>query len=247
MIRRHYFIIALGGIFLLLSGIIYSIHYLVFGDVHHIFIYLVGDLAFLPLEVLIVVVVLERILTHRETQSKMQKLNMVIGAFFSEVGNHLLQDLFKQFSNKEEISQHLNVAQDWTKKDFREAADFAHHLPIVVDSRSLDLNRLKEFLSAKREFILMLLENPTLLENDRFTDLLWATTHLDEELAARSSLSNTPDKDLDHIAGDVRRMYDHLASEWLDHAEHLKSDYPYLFSLVLRTHPFQEHPSPVIR
>jgi len=246
MIKRYSFILALAGIFLLLSGITYFVHYLVFRDVHHIFLYLIGDLAFLPLEVFLVVVVLERILTRRETQAKLQKLNMVIGAFFSEVGNYLLQNLLAQFRNKEEISLHLNVTQDWTRKDFRKAADFAYYLPVDVDHSRLDISQLKEFLCSKRKFVLTLLENPSLLENDRFTDLLWAVTHLDEELEARQSVSNLPDKDVDHIAGDVRRMYDHLASEWLDYVEHLKSNYPYLFSLILRTHPFQEHRSPLI-
>jgi hypothetical protein len=116
-----------------------------------------------------------------------------------------------------------------------------------VDSNSLDLVRLKEFLSARREFLLTLLENPSLLEHDRFTELLWAVTHLDEELEARQSLADLASKDLEHIAGDIRRMYDHLASEWLDYAEHLKTNYPYLFSLILRTHPFQDHPSPIVK
>ena len=91
--------------------------------------------------------------------------------------------------------------------------------------------------------MLTLLENPNLLEHDRFTNLLWAVTHLDEEFEARPSVTNLPSKDLEHIAGDIRRLYDNLASEWLEYVEHLKSNYPYLFSLVLRTHPFQEHPS----
>ena len=244
--KRYSFILTLAVIFLLLSGVTYFIHYLVFRDVHHIFVYLVGDLAFLPLEAFIVVVVIERILTRRETQAKLQKLNMVIGAFFSEMGNYLLQNLLAYLRNKEEISLHLNVTGDWTRNDFRKAADFAYHLPVDVDHRSLDLSQLKEFLSRKRGFLLTLLENPSLLEQDRFTDLLWAVTHLDEELEARQSLSNLPDKDLDHIAGDIQRMYDHLASEWLGYVEHLKSKYPYLFSLILRTHPFREHPSPLI-
>jgi hypothetical protein len=246
MIKRHSFIITLAAIFLLLSGLIYFAHYLIFGDVHHIFIYLVGDLAFLPLEVFLVVIVIERILTRRETQAKLQKLNMVVGAFFSEVGNHLLQSLLEHFENKEEIVSYLSVAGTWTKKDFQKAADFAYNLPIDVNSRSLDLGQLKEFLSQRREFLLTLLENPSLLEHDRFTDLLWAVTHLDEELEARPSLIGLSDKDLDHLAGDIRRMYDHLASEWLDYVQHLKSRYPFLFSLVLRTHPFQPSPSPLI-
>jgi len=246
MLKRHSFILTLAAIFLLLSGLIYLVHYLIFRDVHHIFLYLVGDLAFLPLEVLLVVVIIERILTRRETQAKLQKLNMVVGAFFSELGNYLLQNLLEHFNNKEEIASHLNITATWTKKDFQKAADFAYNLPIVVNSHSLDLNQLNEFLSRRREFLLTLLENPSLLEHDRFTDLLWALTHLDEELEARPSLTGLPDKDLDHIAGDIRRMYDHLASEWLDYVEHLKSKYPYLFSLVLRTHPFQPNPSPLI-
>jgi len=96
-------------------------------------------------------------------------------------------------------------------------------------------------------YLLTLLENPNLLEHDRFTDLLWATTHLDEELGARASLKDLPEEDLEHLAVDIERMYDHLASEWLDYVQHLQANYPFLFSLVLRTHPFQEKPSAVFR
>ncbi len=110
----------------------------------------------------------------------------------------------------------------------------------------MNLEGLKAFLAGKREFLLALLGNPGLLEHDRFTSLLWAITHLDEELEARPSFTNLPEKDLQHLASDIRRFYNHLASEWLDYVEHLKSNYPYLFSLVLRTHPFQEHPSAIL-
>ncbi len=247
MIKHNSFIILLAILFIVLSAATYFIHYLIFGDLHHIFIYLVGDLAFLPLEVLLVVLIIERVLTRREQNAKLRKLNMVIGAFFSEAGNHLLLTLLEHFRNKEEISRHLNITAAWTKNDFKRAADFANRLPVDVDLGSLDLAQLKEFLSARREFLLTLLENPGLLEHDRFSDLLWAVTHLDEELEARQSLVSLPDKDLEHIAGDIRRMYDHLASEWIDYVEHLKLNYPYLFSLILRTQPFQEHPSPLVR
>ena len=235
----------IAAIFMAASGVIYLVHYVIFRDVHHIFIYMVGDLAFLPLEVFLVVIVIERILTRREKQSMMQKLNMVIGAFFSEVGNYILGDLLRYFENRAEICHNLNVTQDWTTKDYKRAAAFAYHLKIDLDCKKIDLEELRAFLSQKRTFMLGLLENPNLLEHDRFTDLLWATTHLDEELEARPSLQNLPENDLEHLAGDIQRMYDHLASEWLDYVEHLKANYPFLFSLVLRTHPFQEHPSPV--
>jgi hypothetical protein len=246
MRKRFPFVVYLAIAFVALSAILYFIHYLIFRDIHHIFIYLVGDLAFLPLEVLLVVVIIERLLARRETQAKLEKLNMVVGAFFSELGNHLLQDLLLHFDNRLEISQQLNITESWTKKDFQKAVAFAQHLKVEVDCRNIDLGQLKAFLAQKREFLLTLLENPSLLEHDRFTDLLWAVTHLDEELEARPSLINLPDRDLEHVAGDIQRLYDHLASEWLDYVQHLKSKYPFLFSLVLRTHPFQEHRSPII-
>jgi hypothetical protein len=246
MRRRFSFVVYLAIAFVALSGLLYFVHYLIFRDIHHIFIYLVGDLAFLPLEVLLVVVIIERLLARREMKAKMEKLNMVVGAFFSELGNYLLQDLIKHFDNRLEISTHLNISESWTKKDFQKAVAFADHLKVEVDCRNIDLGGLKAFLAQKREFLLTLLENPSLLERDRFTDLLWAVTHLDEELEARSSLTALPDKDLEHLAGDIRRMYDHLASEWLAYVQHLKSRYPFLFSLVLRTHPFQEQQSPII-
>jgi uncharacterized membrane protein required for colicin V production len=244
--KRISFVGYLAIAFIALSGTAYFIHYLIFRDIHHIFLYLLGDLAFLPLQVLLVVVIIERLLARREMQAKLEKLNMVLGAFFSELGNWLLQDLLKHFDNRVEISNHLNITANWTKKDFQEAVAFADHLKVEVDCRNVDLDGLKAFLAQKREFLLTLLENPILLEHDRFTDLLWAVTHLDEELEARPSLTGLPDKDLEHLAGDIRRMYDHLASEWLDYVQHLKSRYPFLFSLVLRTHPFQEHQSPII-
>ncbi len=234
------------AIFLVASALFYFIHYLIFGDPHHIFIYLLGDFAFLPLEVFLVVIVIERIITRREKQAMLYKLNMVIGAFFSEVGNRLLAELIDHFDNREEISRNLNVTADWTAKDFKQADAFAYHLKIDIDVRKLDLEELKNLLAQKRLYLLTLLENPNLLEHDRFTDLLWATTHLDEELEARPSLQNLLESDLEHLAGDIQRMYDHLASEWLDYVQHLKASYPFLYSLVLRTHPFQESPSPAV-
>ena len=239
------FIIAT-AIFLAASALFYFVHYLIFGDPHHIFIYLLGDFAFLPLEVFLVVIVIERILARREKQAMLYKLNMVIGAFFSEVGSWLLGHLLGHFDNREEISSNLNVSEDWATRDFKRAAAFAYHLKIDLDCHKLDLEELKVFLSRKRTFILGLLENPNLLEHDRFTDLLWAATHLDEELEARTSLKDLPESDLEHLAVDIQRMYDHLASEWLDYVQHLKSNYPFLYSLVLRTHPFQENPAAVV-
>jgi hypothetical protein len=86
--------------------------------------------------------------------------------------------------------------------------------------------------------LLGLLENQNLLEHERFTDVLWATFHLLEELMARPEFAGLPKSDLDHLAGDMRRAYQNILCQWIDYMRHLKTAYPYLFSLALRTNPF---------
>jgi len=83
--------IIIGLIFISLSVSVYYIHYLIFRDVYHIFIYLIGDIAFVFLEVLLVTFVIHQLLHHREKRIMLNKLNMIIGVFFSEVGSDLLR------------------------------------------------------------------------------------------------------------------------------------------------------------
>lgn len=244
--KRYKDFLLIAALFIALSVLVYFIHYLIFRDTHHIFIYMIGDLAFLPLEVFLVVLVIERLLNRREKQIIINKLNMVVGAFFSEVGMQLLGELLYSMEDHQEISQRLAVGTDWNASDFRKASSFARNIKGKADSRRVDLEKLKTFLLEKRIFLLALLENPNLLEHERFTDLLWAVMHLTEELGAREYLGNLPQTDLDHLSVDIERVYDHLAAEWINYTEHLKSSYPFLFSLMLRTHPFQKNPSPLV-
>ncbi len=105
---------------------------------------------------------------------------------------------------------------------------------------------MRETLVDKQQFLLRLLENPNLLEHERFTDLLWATFHLTEELEARQSLVDLPPADLNHISVDIERLYSRLVLEWVAYVEHLQTSYPFLFSLVTRTHPFIKESAAVI-
>jgi hypothetical protein len=115
-----------------------------------------------------------------------------------------------------------------------------------LNCTNIDLNELKAFLIQKRLFLLRLLENPTVLEHDLFSDLLWAVFHAVEEFEARTSLEDLPQSDLVHINGDLQRVYGYLAAEWIAYVEHLKLQYPFLFSLVIRTNPFQEQSSAIV-
>ncbi|MEX2722052.1 MAG: hypothetical protein Q6362_011675, partial [Candidatus Wukongarchaeota archaeon] len=109
-----------------------------------------------------------------------------------------------------------------------------------------DLERLHSFLVEKRFFLVRLLENQNLLEHETFTDLLWAVFHLTEELDARKQFKDLPDTDVDHLKVDVERVYSQLVDQWVEYMEHLKDSYPYLFSLAMRTNPFDETATPIV-
>ena len=232
------------GLFLiLLSVFFYSLHYAIFRDLHHIFLYLIGDIAFVFIEVLLVTVIIHHILNERAKQSMLKKLNMVIGAFFSEAGTPLLKFFSKFDAESENLSKQLIVDNSWSPEHFEQMQAILRNHDYKIQSRSGDLKELQDFIVEKRAFLLRLLENPNLLEHEEFTELLWAVFHLMEELSFRKSVTNLPDKDYHHLSGDIKRAYGLLIREWLSHMEHLKDNYPYLFSLAIRTNPFDSSAS----
>ena len=60
----------------------------------------------------------EMMLSRRETQARMKKLNMVIGVFFSEVGNRLIHLFALADAHFEEIQKVLIITEKWTREDF---------------------------------------------------------------------------------------------------------------------------------
>ncbi len=238
--------IILGIILLVLSGVLYAVHFVIFRDSHHIFIYMLGDVAFLPIEVLLVTLIVDRVLSVREKRAMLEKLNMVIGAFFSEVGLKLIYHFSCFDLNTENVKKELRDVSKWGDKDFQEVNKILKKLKYSISCKSGNLMDLKAFLSERREFLLRLLENPNLLEHEEFTGLLWAVFHLTEELEYRKDLESLPGSDYSHIEGDIKRAYVILIAEWLDYMKHLKNSYPYLFSLASRMNPFNEDASPII-
>lgn len=219
------------------SALLYGIDYMLFGQAREISFGLLGNLAFLPIYVLFVTLMIERVLKEREKEALKQKMNMVIGVFFSEVGTTLLRDGFSFLLEKEQLSSRVRISAGWSERDFRDLSSFLDNSQLHLDSSLCDLGELKAFLVSRRSFLLGLLENPNLLEHDGFTDLLWAVFHLLEELEARHSLKGLSQADMDHLSGDIRRAYANLLSQWVVYLKHLKDDYPYLFSLAVRNNP----------
>jgi hypothetical protein len=237
--------IILGGL-AAASLVLYLVDYFVLGNSRDIASSFLGNLAFLPVYVIFITLIVEQIVQEQERQAVMLKLNMVIGVFFSEVGNRLLKELSAYVDACTELKHHLLVNGTWKDGEFAKALDYLRRTDIKVSCEGCDKNRLKGFLIERRSFLVGLLENQNLLEHDQFTDLLWAVFHLVEELEARPSFDDMPQSDIEHINGDIKRVFGHLSREWLLYMQHLKVDYPYLFSLAVRLNPMIDNPDPLV-
>jgi hypothetical protein len=239
-------LVIVGSILLFLSALLYFAHYLVFRDTHHIFIYLMGDVAFVPIEVLLVTLIIHRLLAHKEKQHRLEKTNMVVEVFYSEMGSMLLSVFSNLDHGSENIRSALERIDDWTNKNIKTIKEVLVNHQYEVDARKIDLVHLTSILTDKRGFLINLWGNPILLEDESFTEVLRSVMHLTEELSSREGIEKIPEADYDHLSGDIKRAYSLLAVQWLDYMKHLKDNYPYFFSLAIRTNPFDKNASPLI-
>lgn len=239
--------VALGALLVLVSFVLYLIHYAIFHDLHHIMVFLVEDIAFIPIHVLIITLIIERLLTEREKLKRRSNLNMVVGVFFNEVGTPLLNLLLAFDEKSREVQQELLVDGTWSDKHYEQARKLFLDAELQIDSQKGDLEALRHLVIKERDFLLQMLENPSILEYEYFTNLLLAVFHLSDELAHRETVQGLPPSDYEHLSTDIERAYRGLILEWLKYMRHLKKEYPYLFSLAVRLNPFDSDASPIVK
>lgn len=226
-----------GLIFLAVAIAFNLAHYLLFNDFQYISKFIVAQLGFLPVSVFLVTIVLNQLMARREKQALLKKMNMVVGTFFSEVGTSLLA-LLDPTAGHEKLRASLLPEAGWDNHDFEKARWTISSSPLHQSPPQASFSEFHNFLATKRDFLLLLLGNPNLLEHESFTELLWAVFHLTEELERRTDLQHLSPKDSEHLNGDTGRVSGLLLIEWLSYMQHLQNDYPYLFSLAMRTNPF---------
>ncbi|MCU0286137.1 MAG: hypothetical protein MUF15_07030 [Acidobacteria bacterium] len=241
MKKKYKWYVMLAGTLFSTSLITYLLQVVIFNHVSDTLFYLFQDLAFLPISVLIVTIIIDKLLKRREKRVLHYKLNMVVGNFFLEMGSQFLKLLITFDRNADDLINSL-TDKSWSdesaKKFMQQIKNHNYHFEL----KRSDLPGLKIFLLEKRDNLMRLLENPNLLEHEKFTDLLWAISHLTEELALRKNLGQLHPNDEEHLAGDMKRAFSHVIVQWIDYMNHLKKNYPYMFSLALRNNPFETNP-----
>ena len=177
-------------------------------------------------------------LQRRDKELRLEKLNMILGLFFSEIGTKLLKSLSEADPDPSPLAGLFSTIDEWDDQQTRLKANELTQYAFSVDVNRVDLEKMRTFLQTRGDFLLRLLENPLLLEQGSFTELLRAIYHFRDELSNREDLSMLPGTDRKHLTGDMERIYRQLAGHWLLYMIYLRANYAYLYSLAKRTNPF---------
>ena len=199
--------------------------------------YVFNSLGFLFINVLLVTLVINELLSKRARNERLEKLNMVIGIFFTEVGSELISRIIHADQERSRFGDPF-ILRGKEKPDIRGMKSVIAEHRFSLDPDKIDMKEIQEFLEEKRNFLLRLMENPVLLEHQSFTALLLSAFHLTAELGHRKDLSALSYPDRLHLSGDISRVYRNLTLEWVQYMNYLNKNYPYLYSLAVRTNPY---------
>jgi len=186
------------------------------------------------------------LLRRSQEQLRRDQINMMVGVFYSELGTQLLQIFSAHDPNLIPVRYDLLQNQDWRPNNFTTLGKKLEKHTYDLSIGKEELRELRKFLTDRSGLLVQFLGSPNLVEHGSFAQLLLAVLHLKEELALRSETMDLPDTDIKHLVNDALRAYRLLSQQWIEHMQFLQVSYPYLFSLALRTNPFDQKATPII-
>lgn len=184
-----------------------------------------------------VTIILNRFLNLMENRKKTKKTNVIISTFFVEAGISIMEVMSCFNRNNDKFNEIININELNKKKSYRMkklAKNFKYDIYADPDK----LEELEVILSMYKTLMLNMLGNSNLLEHDYFTDLLWATLHISDELKTRGDFKDLDENDIKHLSNDILRAYNSMVIEWIKYISYLHDDYPFLYALAIKKNPF---------
>lgn len=214
----------------------YLLQYLLFHKPDDQSFYILQDLAFLPVQVIIVTVIFNRLLNILEKRTKVKNMNVLISAFFSYVGNSILYFMTDNSISDDQFGQMLDRSHFKDNRSYKEMLQQIQKYKYRIEVTPEKVETLKLLLLQKRSVFLDMLGNSDLAEHDSFTDMLWALFHVADELA-HQDMREQSRADMAHLRRDIQRAYPLLLLEWVKNLKYLHDEYPYMFDAAVRFSP----------
>ncbi|MGL5756266.1 MAG: hypothetical protein ACRCYC_13135 [Paraclostridium sp.] len=225
---RYYFVISF--ILIALSGLMFFIHYLVFGQATNTAYYSLMNLCFIPINSLVVTIILEKLIDYRAKKERMEKINMLVGIFFTEVGGKLMRLII----DADNGAKNYIIDFDDLNKIKRNLDNYNYQ----VNMECIDLKSIKNVLVENNNLFVTLISNESILNHQIFTDLLMSVIHLRDEIIFMEK-DNGIEMNINHLENDVIRVYKNITIQWVYYLEYLNKSYPFLYNNAIRVNPFK--------
>jgi len=217
-------------ILIFLSFIMFLIHYLIFGQLENTIYYSFMSLCFIPINILAVTLVFEKLVERRGRLDRLSKLNMLVGLFFSDIGFILLEII----AAGDDKAKYLQLNFD-NLKDCENKFKVHDH---KINFEEINYPELKKLVVEGRDILSSLISNESILEHEIFADLLMALMHLRDEIIFIKQKEPTKEDGI-HLEGDIIRVYKALTLQWVSYLFHLKQFYPYQYNGAIKFNPFK--------
>ncbi len=188
------------------SVIIYVLQIMIFHDSQTTAFYIFQDLAFLPLSIAIATVVVGEIYSRKEKADRLERTKMITSTFFTNVGARLMMQMLSAAQNQQLVRQ-IMFADATSETDYQELCNRIHGEQIKLDMSADLYDGVRTVLEEQSTALLILGNNPVLLEHESFTDMLWGLYHLRDEFRLRGSYENLSQTDRDHLEEDFERVF----------------------------------------
>lgn len=220
------------------SALLYAIHYLIFRDLHHLAIFGLHELAFVPLEVILVTLGLDQLVEKTHREEARSKVSIIETLYFNESGGTMLRYLTSFDPDAARLRELLQVTEDWHSSDFRQAIRQLKSYPFLLDLDRIDFFGLHYHLSQRREYYRSMLENPALTQSEAFTEMIMKIYLLWEELDGRTNLYQLPEKDRNYLAELLHEIYRELTEYWLDNVYNHSIHNRFRLHRAIESNPF---------
>jgi len=220
------------------SALLYAIHYLIFRDLHHLAIFGLHELAFVPLEVILVTLGLDQLVEKTHREEARSKVSIIETLYFNESGGTMLRYLTSFDPDAARLRELLQVTEDWHSSDFRQAIRQLKSYPFLLDLDRIDFFGLHYHLSQRHEYYRSMLENPALTQSESFTEMIMKIYLLWEELDGRTNLYQLPEKDRNYLAELLHEIYRELTEYWLDNVYNHSIHNRFRLHRAIESNPF---------
>ena len=161
-------------ILVFLSLTMFLIHYLIFGQLENTLYYSLMSLCFIPINILSVTLVFEKLVERRARLERVSKLNMLVGLFFSDIGFTLLKLIVAGDDNIQSLGLDFNDLKSCGNKLK------SHDHQVVFEK--INYPELKELVIEGKDILSSLISNESILEHETFANLLMSLMHLRDEI-----------------------------------------------------------------